>query len=90
MSKEIYNFNPGPSVIPDEVLRKIKDEFLDYDGTGLPIVSISHRSKEFIEISETAAKLMKEVLGLGDNYHVLFLGGGDFDPVCSGADEFSP
>ncbi len=76
MSKEIYNFNPGPSVISDEVLRKIKDEFLDYDGTGLPIVSISHRSKEFIEINETAAKLMKEVLGLGDNYHVLFLGGG--------------
>lgn len=76
MSKEIYNFNPGPSVIPDEVLRKIKDEFLDYNGTGLPIVSTSHRSKEFIEISETAAQLMKEILGLGDNYHVLFLGGG--------------
>ncbi len=76
MERKTVNFNAGPAILPLDVLKIIQDEFLDYKGTGMSVIEMSHRSKEFDEINNDAASLMKEVLGLSDNYHVLFLGGG--------------
>lgn len=76
MANRVFNFNPGPSTLPLEVLEIVQKEFLDYRGTGMSIIESSHRSPEFDEINESAITLTREVLGLGDNYHVLFLGGG--------------
>jgi phosphoserine aminotransferase len=76
MANRVFNFNPGPSTLPLEVLETVQKEFLDYRGTGMSIIESSHRSPEFDEINESAITLTREVLGLGDNYHVLFVGGG--------------
>ena len=70
------NFNPGPAALPLEVLKKVQEELLDYQGTGMSILESSHRSKEFEAINDATIALTREVLGLGPNYHVLFLGGG--------------
>jgi phosphoserine aminotransferase len=76
MSKRVYNFNPGPSALPLEVLNIVREELLDYKGTGMSILESSHRGKEYEEINNSAMSLVKEILGLGDNYKVLFLTGG--------------
>ncbi|MFQ5500353.1 MAG: 3-phosphoserine/phosphohydroxythreonine transaminase [Candidatus Zixiibacteriota bacterium] len=76
MSKRVYNFNPGPAILPQEVLKTVQAEMLDYRGTGISIVESSHRSKQYDEINDSAIALVREVMGLGDNYHILFLGGG--------------
>ncbi|MEJ2739661.1 MAG: 3-phosphoserine/phosphohydroxythreonine transaminase [Dehalococcoidia bacterium] len=76
MVKRNVNFNPGPAALPLEVLKTVQEELLDYQGTGMSILESSHRAKEFEEINNRAMELVKELLGLGDNYHVLFLGGG--------------
>jgi len=76
MANRVFNFNPGPSTLPLEVLEIVQKEFLDYRGTGMSIIESSHRSPEFDEINESAITLTREVLGLGDDYHVLFVGGG--------------
>jgi len=74
--KRVFNFNPGPAVLPLEVLQIVQNELLDFKGTGMSILEISHRSAEYEEVNNAAMSLMKEVMGLGDNYKVLFLGGG--------------
>ncbi|HBE03619.1 MAG: phosphoserine transaminase [Spirochaetes bacterium GWF1_41_5] len=74
--KRSWNFSSGPAVLPLEVLKKAQDEMLDFADTGCSILEISHRSKEFTAVITEAARLTKELLGLGDNYHVLFLQGG--------------
>lgn len=76
MTNRVFNFNPGPSTLPLEVLETIQGEFLDYRGTGMSIMESSHRSPEFDEINEQAMALVREIFGLGENYHVLFLTGG--------------
>ncbi len=76
MTQKIYNFNPGPAIMPDEVLKKISDEFFNFENSGMPILGISHRSKEFIELNNSAMNLMRELLGLDDSYEVIFMGGG--------------
>lgn len=76
MSGKVINFNPGPAAVPHEVLQIVQNELLDYRGTGISILESSHRAAEFDEINETAMKLVRELLGLGDNYHVLFMTGG--------------
>jgi phosphoserine aminotransferase len=76
MTKRVFNFNPGPSTLPLEVLETIQGELLDYRGTGMSIMESSHRSPEFDEINEAAIALVHELFGLGDDYHVLFLTGG--------------
>ncbi len=76
MAHRVYNFNPGPATLPLEVLQRAQEELLDYRGTGMSVMEISHRSPEYEEINNTAMSLMRELLGLGENYHVLFLGGG--------------
>ena len=75
-SRKIVNFNPGPSILPLDVLKQAQAEFLDFKGTGMSVLEISHRSKEYEELNRGAMNLMRELLGLGDNYHVIFIGGG--------------
>jgi len=71
-----YNFNPGPSTLPLPVLEKVRDELLDYQGTGMSIVESSHRGPEYKQIHERAVDLIGELLELPAGYRVLFLGGG--------------
>jgi len=70
------NFNPGPAALPLEVLKTVQQELLDFQGTGISILESSHRSKEFEAVNDQTIALVREVLGLGADYHVLFLGGG--------------
>ncbi|MFO8011272.1 MAG: 3-phosphoserine/phosphohydroxythreonine transaminase [Dehalococcoidia bacterium] len=76
MTRRTINFNPGPAAVPTEVLKIVKDELLDYRGTGISILASSHRSPEYDEINDQAMALVREILGLGNNYHVLFMTGG--------------
>ncbi len=76
MTKRIYNFNPGPSTLPLEVLKIVQQELLDFKGTGMSIMEISHRSPEYDEVHNKAIALMHELMGLDDTYKVLFVGGG--------------
>ncbi len=76
MSGRNVNFNPGPAALPLDVLKIVQEELLDYRGSGLSILESSHRSKEFEAINDQTIALVREVLGLGEDYHVLFLGGG--------------
>jgi phosphoserine aminotransferase len=76
MVKRNVNFNPGPSALPLEVLKTVQAELLDYDGSGMSILESSHRGKEFEAVNDRAIALVHELLGLGDDFHVLFMGGG--------------
>lgn len=76
MSRRVYNFNPGPAVLPLPALKHAQEEFLDFAGTGMSILEVSHRSKEYDAVHHEAMALVKELLALPDNYHVLFLQGG--------------
>ena len=71
-----YNFFAGPSTLPVEVLEEIKNDMVDYKGMGMSLIETSHRSKEYDEVHNNAVSLVKELLGLPDNYKVVFLGGG--------------
>jgi phosphoserine aminotransferase len=72
----VYNFNPGPAALPLEVLQQAQQEMLDYCGTGMSVMEISHRSKEFESIIQTAEADLRELLGIPANYKVMFLQGG--------------
>lgn len=72
----VYNFSAGPAVLPEEVLRQAAAEMLDYDGTGMSVMEMSHRSKPFAGIIEAAEADLRELLAIPDNYQVLFLQGG--------------
>jgi phosphoserine aminotransferase len=72
----VFNFNPGPATLPTEVLRAVQDEFLDYRGSGMSIVEMSHRSAPYEEINAEARQDIKDLLGIGDDYDVLFIQGG--------------
>jgi phosphoserine aminotransferase len=72
----VHNFSAGPATLPAEVLKKVKSELLDYRGKGRSIMEMSHRSPEYTEINEQASQRLKEILGAGDEWNVLFLGGG--------------
>ncbi|MFH1382877.1 MAG: 3-phosphoserine/phosphohydroxythreonine transaminase [Chloroflexota bacterium] len=76
MVKRNVNFNPGPAAVPLEVLKIVQGELLDYQGTGISILESSHREKEFEAVNDQAIALVRELLGLGTDYQVLFLGGG--------------
>jgi phosphoserine aminotransferase len=75
MSKK-YNFYAGPAILPYEVMKKAQDELLDFNGIGLSVMEISHRSKDFDEVVVTAEAKIRTLLGVPDNYSVLFLQGG--------------
>ncbi|KAI4453858.1 phosphoserine aminotransferase [Holotrichia oblita] len=72
----VYNFSPGPSVLPEEVLKKIQQQMLDYEGTGISITEMSHRSKTFEAVCDETVNLFKELMKIPDTYDVLFLQGG--------------
>ena len=72
----VYNFSAGPAVLPEEVLREAADEMLDYQGTGMSVMEMSHRSAAFDEIIKTAEQDLRDLMGIPDNYKVLFLLGG--------------
>ena len=71
-----HNFNAGPSILPEVVYEKTARAILDFNGTGLSILSISHRSKEFDEVMAQADSLLRELLDIPDNYKIIFIGGG--------------
>jgi phosphoserine aminotransferase len=71
----VYNFSAGPAVLPEEVLREAAAEMLDYNGTGMSVMEMSHRSKAFEEIIQTAEADIRELMNIPDNYKVLFLQG---------------
>ena len=72
----VYNFAAGPAVLPEEVLKEAASEMLDYKGTGMSVMEMSHRSKAFEEIIQEAEKDLRELMNIPNNYKVLFLQGG--------------
>ena len=72
----VYNFSAGPAVLPEEVLKEAAAEMLDYKGTGMSVMEMSHRSKAYQEIIDEAEADLRELMNIPDNYKVLFLQGG--------------
>ncbi len=71
-----YNFSAGPATLPEAVLKKAAAEMTDYQGSGMSVMELSHRGKEFTAIIETAEANIRELMGIPENYKVLFLQGG--------------
>ena len=71
-----HNFNAGPSILPDEVIRKAAEAIVDFNGSGLSLLSISHRTKDFDEVMAEADALFRELLNIPDNYKIFYVGGG--------------
>ena len=71
-----HNFNAGPSILADEVIENAAKAVLDFNGTGLSVLSISHRSKDFDQVMADADALFRELLHIPDNYKIIYLGGG--------------
>ncbi|MCU6736674.1 3-phosphoserine/phosphohydroxythreonine transaminase [Diplocloster agilis] len=72
----VYNFSAGPAVLPEAVLKEAAEEMLDYKGTGMSVMEMSHRSKAYEEIINEAEADLRDLIGIPDNYKVLFLQGG--------------
>ena len=72
----VYNFSAGPAVLPEEVLREAQSEILEYGNSGMSVMEMSHRSKDFEDILFTAEKDLRTLMNIPDNYRVLFLQGG--------------
>ena len=73
---QIYNFSAGPAVLPKVVLQQARDEMLDWHGSGMSVMEMSHRGKEFMSIAEKTESDLRELVGIPNNYKVLFLQGG--------------
>ena len=69
----VYNFSAGPAVLPEEVLKEVAAEMLDYNGTGMSVLEMSHRSPAFQAIVDEAEKDLRELMNIPENYRVLFL-----------------
>lgn len=76
MPERIYNFSPGPSVLPYSVLLQAAKDIVNFNNKGIGLIELSHRSKEFMAVTEEAEQLIRENLNVPDNYKVLFLQGG--------------
>ena len=72
----VYNFSAGPAVLPEEVLREAADEMMDYQGSGMSVMEMSHRSKTYDKIIKDAEADLRDLMNIPDNYKVLFLQGG--------------
>jgi len=72
----IYNFSAGPAMLPEEVLQQAREEMLDWQGSGMSVMEMSHRGKEFMSIATQAEADLRELLAIPDNYRVMFLQGG--------------
>jgi phosphoserine aminotransferase len=75
-TKKVHNFSAGPGILPAEVLKQAAEACINFDNLNLSLLEISHRSKNYEKVMDEARSLVKELLGLNDNYKVLFLGGG--------------
>jgi len=73
---QIYNFSAGPAVLPESVLLKVKEEMLDWNGSGMSVMEMSHRGPEFMSIAEGAEASLRRLMGISQDYSVLFLQGG--------------
>lgn len=76
MMKRVYNFNAGPSAMPLDVLKAVQAEFLDFNHTGMSIVEISHRSAAYQDMQDETVRLMRQLLHVPDDYHIVFMQGG--------------
>jgi phosphoserine aminotransferase len=72
----VFNFSAGPAVLPLEVLEQVRDELLDWHGSGMSVMEMSHRGKEFVSIAQEAEADLRELLAVPSNYKILFLQGG--------------
>lgn len=72
----VYNFSAGPSMLPEDVLKQAAEQMLDYEGSGMSVLEMSHRSKTYDAIIKEAESLFRELMGVPDNYKVLFVQGG--------------
>ncbi len=72
----VYNFSAGPAVLPEDVLKEVAAEMMDYKGSGMSVMEMSHRSPEFQKIIEEAEQDLRDLMNIPDNYKVLFLQGG--------------
>ena len=72
----VFNFSAGPAMLPEEVLKTAAAEMLDYNGSGMSVMEMSHRSATFKGIIETAEQDIRDLMSISDNYRVLFLQGG--------------
>lgn len=77
-----YNFGAGPSILPQEVMKATSDACVEFQGMGLSLMEISHRTKEFQAVMDEAQALFKELLNIPEGYSVLFLGGGASLEFC--------
>ena len=68
----VYNFSAGPAMMPEPVLEEIRDEMMNYQGSGMCVMEMSHRSKVFAKIAEEAEQDLRDLMGIPDNYKVLF------------------
>ena len=75
MSK-IHNFSAGPAILPKEVIQNCADAILNFAGTNLSLIEVSHRSKEYVAVMDEARSLVKKIMNLGDDYEVVYLQGG--------------
>ncbi len=71
-----HNFSAGPSILPQQVFQKASEAILDFNGIGLSLLEISHRSKDFVAVMDEARAIVKRLMNLGDDYEVLYLQGG--------------
>jgi len=74
--KKVFNFGAGPAVLPREVMEQAQAELLDWNGTGISVIEMSHRSKNFLSIAEQAEVDLRDVLGIPANYKILYVQGG--------------
>ena len=72
----VYNFSAGPAVLPEPVLKEVAEEMMDYQGSGMSVMEMSHRSPEFQKIIDEAEQDLRDLMNIPDNYKVLFLQGG--------------
>lgn len=72
----IYNFSAGPAMLPETVMREAQAEFLDFAGSGMSVMELSHRSKQFVALAEQAEADLRELLAIPNNYRILFMQGG--------------
>ena len=76
MSQRPYNFSAGPAALPEPVLQQVAAEMLDWQGSGMSVMEMSHRGREFMSIAEAAERDLRELLALPDNFRILFMQGG--------------
>jgi len=79
---KVHNFSAGPSILPDFTVEKTAEAIKNFAGTGLSVMEVSHRSKEFVAVMDEAIALFKELLNIPEGYSVLFVGGGASTQFC--------